>query len=172
MGRNTEQKAFPVQAFATILPAASTMKERIFETQQWLPRPMEAVFEFFADAGNLQVLTPPWLNFCILTPQPLSLGVGALIDYRLRVHGIPVSWQTEITCWEPPHRFVDEQKQGPYRLWIHEHRFVSERDGTSIIDHVRYAPPGGWLVDRIFVRRDIERIFAFRRTKLLELFGG
>lgn len=147
------------------------MTERLFQAELWLPRPIDEIFHFFADAGNLQLLTPNWLDLSMLTPQPIELKTGAIIDYRIRVHGIPARWQTEITAWEPPHRFVDEQKRGPYRLWIHEHRFHAHAKGTRIIDDVRYCPPGGWLVDRLFVRRDIEKIFAFRRKRLLELFG-
>jgi hypothetical protein len=138
--------------------------------EQWLPRPLEAVFPFFADAGNLDVLTPSWLRFEILTPCPIKMREGARIDYRLRWHGLPMRWQSAITKWEPPHCFVDEQRHGPYRLWHHEHRF-SESDGRTLVrDHVRYAVPGGLLIDRLFVRRDVHRIFAFRQAKLAGLF--
>ncbi len=148
------------------------MKPRTFHTEQWLPRPTEEVFAFFADARNLQVLTPEWLDFSIVTPVPISLHQGAVIDYRLRVHGFRLRWQSEITTWEPPWRFVDEQRQGPYRLWVHEHRFAGRDGGTEVSDYVRYAPPGGWLVDRLIVRRDLERIFRYRREKLGALFGS
>jgi len=138
---------------------------------QWLPRPIPDVFPFFAEAGNLDAITPPWLRFGVRTPQPIEMRVGARIDYRLRLHGLPVRWQSEITAWQPPHRFVDEQRRGPYRVWIHEHAF-SERDGgTLVADHVRYAVPGGWLVDRLFVRRDLRRIFAYRTDALRKRFG-
>jgi ligand-binding SRPBCC domain-containing protein len=96
---------------------------------------------------------------------------GCLIDYQLRVRGIPVRWRSEITAWEPPHRFVDEQRRGPYRLWMHEHVFEEHPEGTRVIDRVRYAVPGGQIIDRLFVRRDIETIFAFRRQKLLQVFS-
>lgn len=147
------------------------MKAKTFRAEAWLPRPREVVFEFFANPENLQVLTPPWLDFVIVTPTPITMGRGALIDYRLRLHGFSIRWQTEITAWEPPFRFVDEQRRGPYRLWIHEHRFESREQGTAVADSVQYAVPGGWVVDWLFVRRDVERIFQFRRRKLLELFG-
>jgi ligand-binding SRPBCC domain-containing protein len=147
------------------------MKERKFHSELTLTRPVEEVFGFFSDPANLQVLTPDWLNFRIITPQPIKLQAGALIDYRLRIHGFPVQWQTEITVWEPIQHFVDVQKRGPYRLWVHEHRFLAQDNGTRVVDDVRYAPPGGWLIDRLFVRRDIERIFQFRRQKLIERFG-
>lgn len=137
-----------------------------------MPRPREEVFAFFADAGNLQTITPAWLRFEILTPRPIAMRRGALIDYRLRLHGWPVRWQTEITAWEPPHRFVDEQRRGPYRQWIHEHGFMDQDGGTLCWDSVKYSVPGGELVHRLFVRRDIERIFAFRASKLCDLFGN
>ncbi len=95
---------------------------------------------------------------------------GTLIDYKLRLRGIPVRWQTEITAWEPPVRFVDEQKRGPYQQWIHEHRFEEKDGGTLCHDHVRYAVLGGAIVNKFLVRRDVETIFEFRRKKLLELF--
>ena len=137
-----------------------------------LPRSLTEVFAFFADARNLQTLTPLWLNFEILTPQPIAMKVGALIDYRLRLHGLPLRWQSEITAWEPPHRFVDEQRRGPYRVWIHQHSFVEQNGGTLVRDEVEYAVPGGWLVQRLLVARDLRRIFAFREERLKALFGG
>lgn len=143
---------------------------RTFTDELWLPRPVEQVFGFFSDACNLQAITPAWLNFSILTPCPIQMRAGAVIDYRLRIRGVPVRWQTEITAWEPPFRFVDEQRRGPYRVWVHEHRFTARNGGTEMADAVTYAVPGGALVDLLFVRRDVERIFKFRREKLLELF--
>jgi ligand-binding SRPBCC domain-containing protein len=126
------------------------------------------VFSFFGNARNLQAITPEWLEFSIVTPDPIDMRPGTLIDYKLRVHGVPLRWQTEITAWSPPTCFVDEQRRGPYSVWIHEHRFLAKDGGTIATDYVRYRPPGGWLVDRLFVRRDVERIFAFRSKKLLE----
>ena len=147
------------------------MNPRLFESEIWLPRPVEEVFAFFADAGNLQALTPAWLDFTILTPNPIPMRPGTLIDYRLRLRGFPIRWRSEITAWEPPHRFVDQQRRGPYRLWVHEHRFEARDGGTQVVDAVRYAAPGGRLVDWLFVRRDVERIFQFRREALLALFS-
>jgi ligand-binding SRPBCC domain-containing protein len=143
----------------------TTLKMRLF-----LPRPLEIVFPFFADAGNLEILTPPWLRFEIVTPSPIVMHSGALIDYRLRLHSIPMHWQSEITSWEPPHRFVDEQRRGPYRTWVHEHTFTESIGGCEVRDDVRYAAPGGWLVDRLFVRHDVRQIFKYRTRKLQELF--
>lgn len=147
---------------------------RIFrlDSTMWLPRNRVEVFAFFADAGNLEVLTPPWLRFQILTPMPLDLRVGARIDYRLRVRGVPLRWQSEITAWEPPTRFLDEQRHGPYRLWVHEHTLVERGGGTEVRDHVTYAVLGGWLVERLLVGPDLRRIFAFRRAALARLLGS
>jgi ligand-binding SRPBCC domain-containing protein len=137
-----------------------------------LPRPRGEVFDFFADAGNLEALTPAFLGFWILTPSPIEMRPGALIDYRLRLHGIPVHWRTEITAWEPPLRFADEQRRGPYRLWVHEHTFEEVDGGTLVGDRVRYAVPGGALVNRLFVARDVRQIFTYRHRRLKEIFGG
>jgi ligand-binding SRPBCC domain-containing protein len=106
-----------------------------------------------------------------VTAVPAALHPGVIIDYRLRLHGFPLRWQSEITVWEPPWRFIDEQRRGPYRLWVHEHRFAARDGGTDVIDHVRYVPRGGWLLDWLFVRRDLDRVFRYRREKLGVLFG-
>ncbi|MHC4955200.1 MAG: SRPBCC family protein [Planctomycetota bacterium] len=135
-------------------------------SEMWLPEPRESVFGFFADAGNLQRVTPPWLNFRILTNLSVEMRPGLLIDYHLRLRGVPLRWQSEITVWEPPHRFVDEMRIGPYREWIHEHRFEEHEGGTRVIDQVRYAVPGGAVVDRLFVRRDLKEIFRYRQERL------
>jgi ligand-binding SRPBCC domain-containing protein len=137
-----------------------------------LASPLAEVFAYFSDAYNLEELTPPWLRFEVGTPRPIEMAVGTEIEYRLKIRGIPVRWQSEITAWEPPFRFVDEQRKGPYSLWIHEHRFREEDGQTVAEDHIRYAVPGGSLVHRLFVRRDVERIFAFRKRKMEELFGA
>lgn len=137
----------------------------------WLPRPLEEVFAFFSAAENLETLTPPWLRFTVLTKGPVIMKPGTLIDYRLKLHGIPIRWQSEITAWTPPHRFVDEQRRGPYRLWIHEHRFTARDEGTLAEDFVRYSVPGGWLIDRLLVAPDLARVFDYRRRRLIELFG-
>ena len=146
---------------------------RIFEyrARTRVPRPRDEVFAFFADAANLQELTPPWLGFEILTPRPIEMRPGALIDYRLRLRFIPIRWRTRITVWEPPYRFVDEQLRGPYRLWLHEHTFKEDGDGTLCGDFVRYAVPFGALANRLLVARDVRKIFAYREKRLREIFG-
>jgi ligand-binding SRPBCC domain-containing protein len=147
------------------------VRTTLFKSELVVPRERAEVFEFFSNAENLEALTPPWVRFRILTECPITMRKGCLIDYRLRVRGIPVRWRTEITTWEPPFRFVDEQQRGPYRCWIHEHMFEEHPDGTLVIDRVNYAVWGGRIIDRLFVRRDVESIFAFRRQKLLEIFS-
>jgi ligand-binding SRPBCC domain-containing protein len=140
-------------------------------TEQCLPRPLTEIFAFFADAGNLDALTPGWLRFEILAPRPIEMKVGALIDYRLRLRGLPIRWQSEISDWSPPHRFVDEQHRGPYRLWHHTHTFAERDGGTIVRDVVRYSVPGGALANTLFVKRDLQKIFAYRQQKLAELFA-
>ncbi|MDE2664313.1 MAG: SRPBCC family protein [Gemmatimonadota bacterium] len=147
------------------------MKDRVFTALQWVPSPLERTFAFFSDAHNLERITPPFVNFRVLTPPPIEMRVGTLIDYRLRLHGIPIRWQSEITHWDPPHGFIDEQRRGPYRKWIHEHRFEAEDGGTRVEDHVTYAVPGGALIDRWFVRPDLERIFEYRHSAISEVLG-
>jgi ligand-binding SRPBCC domain-containing protein len=141
-----------------------------FTCEIWVPRRRDEVFAFFSDAANLDALTPPWLNFEILTPK-IVLQPGARIDYRLRLYRIPVRWQSEISVWQPPERFVDEQRRGPYRRWVHTHTFVEERGGTLVLDAVDFEVPFGWLTGW-FVMRDVRRIFAFRTRALRERFGG
>ncbi len=138
----------------------------VLRREQRLPGSPQEVFPFFADAGNLEAITPDWLGFRIVTPRPIEMRVGALIEYRLRLHGVPVSWLTRIEEWEPGARFVDMQLSGPYKLWHHTHEFEPDgAGGTLMRDTVRYAlplGPLGALAHRVLVRRDVERIFAFR----------
>ena len=141
----------------------------IFTTELWLPLKREEIFPFFGDAANLEAITPPWVNFQTLTPSPIEMRVGTLIDYRIKIHGVPVKWRTRINAWEPPYRFIDEQLRGPYLKWVHEHTFEEKDGGTLCKDRVEYAVPGGWLIDKLFVRRDVERIFAYRQEKLQQL---
>lgn len=141
------------------------------ETSQLIDRPIDEVFDYFSAAQNLEELTPEWMRFHVVTPEPIEMDAGRLIDYRLRVHGIPLSWQSEITVWEPPRRFVDVQRSGPYRLWHHEHTFEVRDGGTLVCDRVDYAVPGGRLVNSLFVRRDLQRIFEYRGRKLRDVFS-
>jgi ligand-binding SRPBCC domain-containing protein len=137
--------------------------------EQRLPAPPDEVFPFFADAGNLEAITPPWLNFHIVTPRPIDMRVGTLIEYRLTLHRVPVAWLTRIEEWVPGERFVDAQIHGPYALWHHTHEFEPDGDGTLMRDTVRYALPFGPLGEiarRAFVARDLQRIFDFRAQEL------
>lgn len=138
----------------------------------WVPASLDKVFEFFAEPSNLEQLTPAWLKFGVEEPNSLVMVDGLRIRYRLRLHGIPLKWESEIRDWDPPHEFVDVQIRGPYRYWHHRHRFMEVDDGTLVVDEVDYAPPGGRLVDRLFIRRDLKRIFSFRMRQLVELFPG
>jgi|ERR1700677_2420665 ligand-binding SRPBCC domain-containing protein len=141
--------------------------------EQWIPKPLDEAFAFFARPENLEEITPPFLKFHIVQADR-ELHAGSLIHYRLRVHGLPMRWTSEITVWDPPQRFVDVQVKGPYALWRHQHEFAADGDGTRISDDVQYALPFGFvgqMAHAIMVRRDVEGIFEFRRKKLEELMG-
>ena len=131
---------------------------------------LDETFAFFAQAENLDRLTPPWLHFTILTPRPIEIREGIEIDYRIRLHGLPIPWRSRIDEWVPGASFVDRQVIGPYRWWRHEHRFEAVAGGTRVTDRVEYAPRGGrgtsWLV-----RRDLDRIFAYRREAMRTIFS-
>lgn len=149
--------------------------EHILLREQILPGPPAEVFEFYADAANLERITPTWLGFRISTPQPIEMRPGALIEYRLRLHGLPVRWLTRIETWEPGERFVDVQVKGPYRLWHHTHTFEAHAEGTRVRDEVRYALPFGplgELAHRLLVRRDLERIFDFRCASVSKVMSA
>ena len=135
-----------------------------------LRHPREQVFEFFSRAENLELLTPTWLHFNILTPPPIEMGLGTRICYRIRIRGIPVRWVSEITEWSPPHVFEDTQVRGPYRKWVHRHVFEETPEGTLVRDEVSYRVPGGALVNRMLVSGELRRIFDYRRAKILEVF--
>lgn len=144
------------------------------EREQYIDRPLGDVFHFFAEAHNLERITPPWLSFQVLTPDPIEMGVGVLIDYRLRVHGLPLRWTSRIEDWEPGHSFVDRQMRGPYGLWHHRHTFSEQGGGTVVRDEVDYAMPYGAVGDLahpLFVRRDLERIFTYRHEAVPRLLG-
>ena len=146
------------------------MRVHILERTQRLPGTPDEVFPFFGDAANLEAITPEWLHFRIVTPQPIAMRPGALIEYRLRLHGVPVRWRTRIEEWDPGVRFVDQQISGPYALWHHTHEFTPDGpDHTLMRDVVRYALPFGPLGElarRLLVDRDLERIFAFRAAEV------
>ena len=145
----------------------------VLERSQRLAAPPAAVFPFFADARNLEAITPPLLRFRVVTPDPIAMQVGTLIQYRLRLRGVPVNWLTTIQEWEPPHRFVDVQLRGPYALWHHTHDLEDDGAGGTIMrDTVRYAigfGPFGELAQRLFVARDLEAIFDFRAKRVERL---
>jgi ligand-binding SRPBCC domain-containing protein len=142
-----------------------------FHARLWVPGSRNDVFVFFSDALNLQEITPPWLQFRVTTPSPIAMRQGTEIDYRLKLRGVPMSWRSRISAWEPPERFVDEQDRGPYRMWVHEHRFLEDSGGTWCEDHVQYAVLGGLLTKTLFVESDIRKIFAYRSARLRAIFG-
>jgi ligand-binding SRPBCC domain-containing protein len=145
----------------------------LLERVQVVPRSLSDVFAFYADPDNLARITPPWLGFRILTPKT-AMRAGLQIEYRIHPLGVPQRWVSEITVWEPPHRFVDEQRRGPYRRWHHLHEFRATAGGTEIRDRVTYElplGPLGRLAHGLVVRRQLESIFAFRERAVRDLFG-
>jgi ligand-binding SRPBCC domain-containing protein len=143
----------------------------LLTTRTWLPLAPDRVFAFFGDAANLDRLTPPWLRLRIETAMPIAMAPGVTLDYRLRLHGIPFRWRTEITEWNPPWRLVDEQRRGPYRWWIHTHEFAAADGGSDVVETVDYDPPGGALVHALLVGPDLRRIFTYRHAALAEALG-
>lgn len=143
------------------------MRVHLLERSQRVELSVDQAFDFYTDIHNLEPMTPPWLHFELTTPGPVVMQPGTLLSYRLRLHGVPVRWTTRIETWEPAAGFVDTQLKGPYSLWEHTHRFDKDGEGATIIrDRVRYALPLGPLgviAHRLFVRRDLERIFDYRR---------
>jgi ligand-binding SRPBCC domain-containing protein len=148
----------------------------VLERSQRVTVPPERAFAFYADAENLQPLTPPWLHFEVRTPGEITMAPGALLDYRLRLHGVPIRWRTKIETWEPPDRFVDVQVRGPYALWEHTHHFEPEGAAATVIrDRVRYSIPCGplgALAHLLFVRRDLARIFDYRRDAVARMLAA
>ena len=147
----------------------------VLERDQVIPRERDEVFAFFADAFNLEAITPPWLGFRVITPRPIGMAPGTSIEYRLKLHGLRVDWLTSIEIWEPGRRFVDAQVRGPYRLWRHTHLFEDHPNGTLVRDRVSYAiplGPLGELARLLFVRRDLDRIFDHRQVAVAEALGA
>jgi ligand-binding SRPBCC domain-containing protein len=150
------------------------LRIHLFERRQRLPVEPAEAFEFFAEAGNLERITPPWLHFRLLEPRPVELGQGTLLHYRLRLRGIPIRWVTRIEEWHPGEGFTDLQLRGPYRHWHHTHSFEPDPEGTVMTDTVRYAMragPLGELARRGLVTRDLARIFDFRRDAIAGFFA-
>jgi ligand-binding SRPBCC domain-containing protein len=148
------------------------MREYVLQRAQHVPLSAEETFAFYGEIGNLERITPPWLRFRILDPRPDRLVPGARIEYALVLHRFPVRWITEIRDWEPPHRFVDFQVRGPYSFWEHTHTFAPSGSGTLMRDTIRYAIPYGplgALAHAAFVRRDLRRIFDYRRDATEQL---
>jgi ligand-binding SRPBCC domain-containing protein len=148
------------------------MKTYSLHREQWIPRSLPTVFDFFARAENLGRITPPWLHFRIHAPLPLELCVGAHIDYTIRLAGLPLGWRTRIASWEPQRRFVDVQERGPYALWEHTHEFAAHGDGVLVADRVRYALPFGVLgrtAHALAVRAALSAIFDYRFDRIRAL---
>jgi ligand-binding SRPBCC domain-containing protein len=148
--------------------------EHVLRTRTVLPLPLEEAFAFFGAAENLERITPPELGFEIVTPSPVEMRAGTLIDYRLRLFGLRFGWRTEITAWHPPHGFVDTQLRGPYAQWIHRHAFSSVDGGTLMEDEVRYRLPVPVLGEAGYplVRLQLARIFRYRQRRVRELVGA
>ena len=150
------------------------MKLHVLEREQLVAAPVADVFSFFAQARNLERITPPWLRFRVLTPDPIRMAAGTVIRYRLSLRGVPLRWTSRIDEWEAGRGFVDRQVSGPYRTWVHRHEFAPRGDGTTVRDRVHYALPAGRLgsvAHAAFVRRELERIFDYRRDVVRRLLG-
>ena len=147
---------------------------QFLETATVLPRAVDEVFAFFANAENLERITPPELAFKILTSTPIDIREGTIIDYRLRLFGVPFHWRTRIVQWQPSDQFIDEQIRGPYRSWRHLHTFVEHENGTRMTDRVEYRLPfhaAGSLALPL-VRRQLDRIFRYRAGTIRQLLGS
>lgn len=148
-------------------------KPYIYKSSIEIPYPKNEVFAFFKNAENLEKLTPKWLRFKILTPLPIDIKKGTIIDYKIKLAGFPFKWRTLITLWEPGIRFCDEQLKGPYKIWKHTHTFEGQGVSTKIYDRVEYLPMG-WIfapvINILFVSKQVERIFAFREKMIREIF--
>lgn len=145
----------------------------VLTCSQWLPQPPATIFPFFADAQNLERITPPFLKFRVVSMSTADIRLGTLIHYTLRLHGIPLPWTSRIDAWNPPYEFVDFQVRGPYRRWHHTHRFTAENGGTRVDDRVEFGLPVALLHHTpvaAMIHRDVRRIFAYRQETLARLF--
>lgn len=141
-------------------------------TQMDVELPRAEVFDFFSDAMQLERITPPWVKFSVVTRQPIEMVSGLLLDYRLKIHGVPIGWRTEIKDWDPPYKFMDIQLKGPYRQWHHEHLFEDLGNGwTRVKDQVHYLPRGGSAIHRWLVKPDLVKIFTYRQESLSKIFN-
>jgi ligand-binding SRPBCC domain-containing protein len=162
------------EAFADLLtPLQGAMREKVSE--QWVPHAPERIWPYFCDEQNLEELTPEFLSFKVLGKSTREIGEGTLIDYRLRLNGIPMGWQSRIEDWQPARRFVDTQVRGPYAYWRHAHEFIPMANGTLMRDVVRYRLPFGWLGSVAAgwkVESQVDEIFCYRTTRIAERFAG
>ena len=152
-------------------PAAPAM---VLRRSQTVAAPLSEVFDYFSDPLNLEAITPPWLGFRILEASDRPVRTGTRIRYRLRLHGIPLRWESVISEYVEGRMFADEQVSGPYRQWHHEHHFREVPGGVAIEDVVEYRMPFGplgRLAHGIAVRRQLQRIFDFRADRIAERFG-
>ena len=148
------------------------MRLHTLEREQLVRAPLDEVFLFFSQARNLGALTPDWLGFSMSTPGDVAMRRGTLIDYTIRLHGLPIRWRTLIEVWEPGVRFVDLQLRGPYKLWSHLHEFEARPEGTLVRDEILYALPAyplGELAHLLLVKRDLRRIFDYRHAAVSRL---
>lgn len=146
---------------------------RTLERESVIKAPIEKVFDFFSKAENLNIITPPQLKFDIITPMPITIKEGTIIDYKIKISGLSFKWRTKITDWEPPNRFIDIQTKGPYKMWVHEHTFTADGNNTVMKDKVNYISKGWFLeplIQRFFVRKRVEDIFDYRQKKLSAIF--
>lgn len=141
-------------------------------TECTIPAPIDVVFSFFSNAENLELLTPEFLRFRILSTRPIEMQKDARIDYRITIHGVAITWKTRIEVWNPPYYFVDRQESGPYVFWRHEHHFETRGSETLMRDRVQYWPKGGRIVHSLFVKKDLLRIFSFRHERLMSHFSN
>ena len=150
------------------------MKTFELKKQQFVPRPLPEVFPFFERPENLAAITPPWLGFRIVTPFPIQMMEGTVIEYSIRVMGVRTQWKSRISTYTPPRAFADEQLEGPYAFWHHVHRFAEVSGGTLIVDEVRYALPFGLLgicLHSLVVQNQLRKIFNHRAQVIARMFG-